>query len=131
MEFRDQIQYKRTDLPELWAKIEQFKLKISALTTLAEMKRLRGEANELTKKRFFVPAARVLAGILHELGVVGAELDGVDREFARELREDREAFLEKLLEEFCLHAFLKVPGSTTQLVAQALSTFPSRTKVVH
>lgn len=33
-EFRDQVQYKRADLPELWSKIEQFKLRISAFTAL-------------------------------------------------------------------------------------------------
>lgn len=34
VEFRDQIQYTRTDLPEMGAKIEQYKQRIAALTTL-------------------------------------------------------------------------------------------------
>lgn len=33
-EFRDHIQYKRTDLPELWAKIEKYKVRITALETM-------------------------------------------------------------------------------------------------
>lgn len=86
---------------------------------------MRQEARELVAKGFFVPAARILAGIQAEAGRVGHEIDAVDADFWREVRGDREAFLERLLEEFCQHAFLRVPASTAQLVAQAQATFPS------
>lgn len=144
-EFRDQIQYKRTDLPELWSKIEGYKLKISALTTLyfhhrsfllnisylyrAEMKKLRSQAKSLMAKRFFVPAARVLAGILQELDSIGKYLELADVNFAQSLQDDKELLMEKLLEEFCQHAFLKVDHSTSELLAQAFSKFPQR--IVH
>lgn len=86
---------------------------------------MRQEAKELVAKGFFVPAARILAAIQAEAGSVGGEIEAVDAEFWRELRGDREAFLERLLEEFCQHAFLRVPASTAQLVAQAQATFPT------
>ncbi len=93
----------------------------------SEMKNLKAQAKKLMEKRFYIPAARLLSGVLTELQTVGSYIESADPDFFRELRVDREQFLEKILEEFCLHAFLKVPASTTQLVAHAFEIFPPRT----
>ena len=94
------------------------------------MKKLRSQAKGLMAKRFFVPAARVLAGILQELDSIGQYLELADVNFAQSLQEDKELFMEKLLEEFFQHAFLKVDHSTSELLAQAFSKFPQRILVI-
>lgn len=89
------------------------------------MKQLRQQAAGLAAKRFFVPAAKLLRAVAEELQQVGEYVEAVDRETQRELRDDRERFLERLVEELCTHAFLKAPASTAQLVSQALADFPA------
>jgi hypothetical protein len=124
-EFRDQIQYKRTDLPDLWAKIEKYKLRIAAMESVAQMKVLRKKALDLAGKHFFVPAAKILRGVGEEMAAVGDILEAVDHEFYVELKEDGERFLESIVDEFCTHTFLKVPASTALLYANALARMPS------
>jgi hypothetical protein len=58
--FRDQIQYKRTDLPELYSKIGAFKESVQANQKAAELSSNRIKYTELSNEKFFIPAAKLL-----------------------------------------------------------------------
>lgn len=58
--FRDQIQYKRTDLPELYSKIEIFKESATASQKLAELTMNRSKYMEMSAGKFFIPASKLL-----------------------------------------------------------------------
>lgn len=92
------------------------------------MKGLRRKALELAGKKFFVPAAKIFQGIGDELANVSDVMEAVDKDFVLELKEDREKFLEGLVEEFCSHTFFKEATSTSQLYSLALSIVPTRNK---
>ena len=58
--FRDQIQYKRTDLPELYSKIGAFKESVLATQKASELSSNRIKYTELANEKFFMPAAKLL-----------------------------------------------------------------------
>ena len=58
--FRDQIQYKRTDLPELYSKIGAFKESVLATQKASELSSNRIKYTELASEKFFIPAAKLL-----------------------------------------------------------------------
>lgn len=58
--FRDQIQYKRTDLPEIYSKIEDFKEAATAQQKLSELTANRSKYMEMSAGKFFIPAAKLL-----------------------------------------------------------------------
>lgn len=90
------------------------------------MKELRKKALELASKRFFVPAAKILHSVCEEAGRVGDLLESAaDQDLLGDLKGAKEGFLESLVEEFCTHAFLKVPTSTALLYSNALACVPS------
>lgn len=58
--FRDQIQYKRTDLPELYSKIGAFKESVQAGQKTSELSANRIKYTDLSNENFFIPAAKLL-----------------------------------------------------------------------
>ena len=58
--FRDQIQYKRTDLPELYSKIGAFKESVQATQKAAELSSNRIKYTELANEKFFIPASKLI-----------------------------------------------------------------------
>ena len=58
--FRDQIQYKRTDLPELYSKIGAFKETVQAGQKTSELSANRIKYTDLSTEKFFIPAAKLL-----------------------------------------------------------------------
>lgn len=80
-EFHDQIQFKRTELPDIWSKVEKFK-SASAITIkqydglagvpsmmafISEnIKKQQTQALELARRKFFIPAARLLMSAIYD-----------------------------------------------------------------
>ena len=58
--FRDQIQYKRADLPELYSKIGVFKESVQANQKATELSENRIKYTELSNEKFFIPATKLL-----------------------------------------------------------------------
>ena len=58
--FRDQIQYNRTDLPELYSKIGAFKESAQASQKGSELSSNRLKYTELSNEKFFIPAGKLL-----------------------------------------------------------------------
>lgn len=58
--FRDQIQYKRTDLPELYSKIGAFKESVQANQKATELSSNRIKYTQLANEKFFIPAGKLL-----------------------------------------------------------------------
>lgn len=74
--FRDQIQYKRADLPELYSKIGAFKDSAMASRKAVELASSRNKYLELAEQKFFIPAAKLLVqclAILDEFKIEAAE----------------------------------------------------------
>lgn len=71
--FRDQIQYKRADLPELYSKIGVFKESVEATQKASELSANRIKYTELSNEKFFIPAANLLNESLNILKVFKIE----------------------------------------------------------
>ena len=84
--FRDQIQYNRTDLPEIYSKIEDFKQSATATQKLAELTTNRLKYLEMSAGKFYIPAAKLLMESLNILSLF--KIDSADA-FKVIVQEDR------------------------------------------
>lgn len=93
--FRDQIQYKRTDLPELYSKIEGFKQSATATQKLAELTANRSKYLEMTAGKFFIPATKLLMeslDILSQFKIDSADAFKIIIEEDRKVSEKKSKF---------------------------------------
>lgn len=92
--FRDQIQYKRADLPELYSKIGVFKESVQANQKATELSENRIKYTELSNEKFFIPATKLLNESFEVLKTY--KIDSLDT-YKLVLQEDK-----KVKEDYCL-----------------------------
>ena len=81
MEFQSQVQYKRTELPEVWAKVQQYKNSLAVSEKMYQspsfsyssvslsresIKKRQLRAAEMARQCFFIPASRLLMDGIYE-----------------------------------------------------------------
>ena len=63
---REQVQYKRNELPEVWGKVQHYKNAMAASEKLEKLQRGQEASLDLANRKFFVPAARSLMDSLYD-----------------------------------------------------------------
>lgn len=119
--FRDQIQYKRSDLPELYSKIGAYKDSVRAMQKTIELSANRARYLELSAAKFFIPAAKLMQASLEIVETIKIESSDM---YKAMLFEDKKRLSEQIFEELVAHVFLKKPQAASQWQLKALQDSP-------
>jgi exocyst complex component 4 len=119
--FRDQIQYKRSDLPELYSKIGAYKDSVIAAQKTLELSSHRAKYLELANTKFFVPAANLVQAALDI--TTRYKIDSADT-YKAVVLEDKKRLSEQIFDELLAHVFLKKPAAFHQWFHKVMQELP-------